>query len=118
MSLITILLAITALVMVSIQTADDAPEEVRMDLDKFLQSEVQKMSKMDVVNAQHAKAMQQMVKETAKKKPRPTAVKEEMVQQIQDDKPAKKAGPSLMTVASEEYRRDKKSQEDDWMDDD
>jgi len=92
MSLITILLAITALVMVSIQTADDAPEEVRMDLDKFLQSEVQKMSKMDVVNAQHAKAMQQMVKETAKKR-RPTAVKEEMVQQIQDDKPAKKLGP-------------------------
>merc|ERR1712225_225085 len=118
MSLITILLAITALVMVSIQTADDAPEEVRMDLDKFLQSEVQKMSKMDVVNAQHAKAMQQMVKETAKK-PRPTAVKEEMVQQIQDDKPAKKAGPSLMTLASSEYLRHKKSKEsDEWMDDD
>jgi len=119
MSLITILLAITGTVMVSIQT-DEASEEVRLDVDKFLQSEVARMSKMDVVNAEHAKAMARVLKAKAKAKakPHPTAVKEEMVQQIQDDKPAKKAGPSLMTVASEEYRRDKKSQEDDWMDDD
>jgi len=124
-SLITIFLAITATLMVSIQTADDAPEEVRMDMEKFLQNEVQKMSKMDAVAAN--KAMAKAIKAQAAAKVKATfqklAAKEEMIQQVQDQKPAaKKAGPSLMTMTSSELEKvvhhKKKEADDEWEDDD